>query len=184
MHLARPAKTRAGRFRFPGPRYMPSIPPITAATPPEDNHGPKRIRHRRRADACLRHRGQHPADGGLSPPYPRPLSLGADGPVPELSAKGPNRALAEPLPGPAEEALAALVRETGLSRIPGSLFERTPQGIFNTTPVIAPDGSVIARFRKLFPFRPYEQCVEAGAEFVTFDVPEVGRFGVSICYDM
>ena len=23
-----------------------------------------------------------------------------------------------------------------------------------------------------------------GAEFVVFDVPDVGRFGVSICYDM
>lgn len=102
----------------------------------------------------------------------------------ELCVRGPNRALAEPLPGPAEEALTALARETGLWLIPGSLFERTAEGIFNTTPVIAPDGSVIARFRKLFPFRPYEQGVESGAEFVVFDVPEVGRFGVSICYDM
>jgi predicted amidohydrolase len=26
--------------------------------------------------------------------------------------------------------------------------------------------------------------VEAGKEFLVFDVPEVGRFGISICYDM
>jgi predicted amidohydrolase len=36
----------------------------------------------------------------------------------------------------------------------------------------------------MFPFRPHEQGVEGGSEFVIFDVPEVGRFGVSICYDM
>lgn len=102
----------------------------------------------------------------------------------ELCARGANRAFAEPLPGPSEARLAALARETGLWLVPGSMFERTEQGIFNTAPVIAPDGSVIARFRKLFPFRPYEREVEAGSDFVVFDVPEVGRFGVSICYDM
>ncbi len=102
----------------------------------------------------------------------------------ELCVKGPSRALAEELPGPAEATLCDMARETGLWLIPGSLFERRPEGIFNTTPVIAPDGTVIARFRKLFPFRPYEREVEAGTEFVVFDVPEVGRFGVSICYDM
>ena len=36
----------------------------------------------------------------------------------------------------------------------------------------------------MFPFRPYEDGVEAGDEFLVFDVPEVGRFGVTICYDM
>ena len=36
----------------------------------------------------------------------------------------------------------------------------------------------------MFPFYPYEVGVTAGHEFCVFDVPEVGRFGVSICYDM
>jgi hypothetical protein len=31
---------------------------------------------------------------------------------------------------------------------------------------------------------PYEAGVEQGTEFCVFDVPDVGRFGVSICYDM
>ena len=35
-----------------------------------------------------------------------------------------------------------------------------------------------------FPFYPYEVGVTPGHEFCLFDVPEVGRFGVSICYDM
>ncbi|MDX1482722.1 MAG: carbon-nitrogen hydrolase family protein, partial [Woeseiaceae bacterium] len=33
-------------------------------------------------------------------------------------------------------------------------------------------------------FYPYEAGVSAGKDFCVFDVPEVGRFGVSICYDI
>ena len=39
-------------------------------------------------------------------------------------------------------------------------------------------------WRKMFPFEPYEANVAAGREFLVFDVPSVGRFGLSICYDM
>ena len=105
----------------------------------------------------------------------------------ELSALGP-RHEAEPLPGPTEARLCALAAETGLWLIPGSLFEKaaTADGdrVYNTTSVINPEGLVVKRFRKLFPFRPYERDVAGGNEFCVFDVPGVGRFGVSICYDM
>ena len=105
----------------------------------------------------------------------------------ELAPLGP-RHEAEPLPGPTEQRLCALAHETGLWLIPGSLFERAagPVGdvVYNTTSVINPQGEVVRRFRKLFPFRPYERDVAGGNEFCIFDVPGVGRFGVSICYDM
>ncbi|WP_235578261.1 carbon-nitrogen hydrolase family protein [Pseudorhodoferax sp. Leaf267] len=106
----------------------------------------------------------------------------------ELAALGPKHSTAEPLPGPTEARLCELARETGLWLIPGSLFEQVdgPHGtrVYNTTPVINPEGEVITRFRKLFPFRPYERDVEGGTEFCVFDIPGAGRFGVSICYDM
>jgi predicted amidohydrolase len=106
----------------------------------------------------------------------------------ELAALGPKHDKAEPLPGATEARLSELARETGLWLIPGSLFERVegPGGpiVYNTTPVINPQGEVVARFRKLFPFRPYERNVAGGTEFCVFDVPGAGRFGVSICYDM
>ena len=106
----------------------------------------------------------------------------------ELSALGP-RQVPEPLPGPTEQHLCELARETGLWLIPGSLFEHVVRDdgssvTYNTTSVINPKGEVIRRFRKMFPFRPYEKDVAAGSEFCVFDVPQVGRFGVSICYDM
>lgn len=104
--------------------------------------------------------------------------------VGELAAFGPRLDRAEPMPGPAEARFAGLARETGVWLIPGSLYERSGDAIFNTTPVINPDGEVIARYRKMYPFRPYERDVAAGSQPVVFDVPGKGRLGVSICYDM
>lgn len=102
----------------------------------------------------------------------------------ELAPFGPNPDRAVPLPGEVEARLGAIARRHGLWVVPGSLFESLDGVLYNTTPVINPQGEVIARFRKLFPFRPYEKGVTAGTEFVVFDVPGAGRFGVSICYDM
>lgn len=104
--------------------------------------------------------------------------------VGELAAFGPRLDRAEPMPGPAEERFAAIARETGFWLIPGSIYERSGAAIFNTTPVINPDGEVIARYRKMYPFLPYERDVAAGDQCVVFDVPGKGRLGVSICYDM
>ena len=94
---------------------------------------------------------------------------------------------AEPLPGPTEARLCELAAETGLWLVTGSMFERvkTPHGdvVYNTASVINPQGEVIRRYRKMFPFRPYESAVAAGNEFCIFDIEGAGRFGVSICYD-
>lgn len=111
-------------------------------------------------------------------PWVRMVVLG------ELGIFGPDPALAQPLPGPAEQFLCEVARKNRLWLIPGSLFEQRDGAVFNTTPVIDPDGKVIARYRKMFPFFPYEAGVTPGSEFVVFDVPGAGRFGVSICYDM
>jgi len=102
----------------------------------------------------------------------------------ELAAFGPAPKHAQPLPGPAEGAFCEMAARYHVWLIPGSLFERRGDGIYNTAPVIDPTGRVIARYRKMFPFQPYEIGIRPGAEFVVFDVPAVGRFGVTICYDM
>ena len=102
----------------------------------------------------------------------------------ELCGFGANTGLAQCLPGDAETFLRALAREHGLWLIPGSLYENHAGTVYNTTPVIDPDGRVVGRYRKLFPFAPYERNVAAGDQFLVFEVPGVGRFGISICYDM
>ena len=66
------------------------------------------------------------------------------------------------------------------------MFETAADGrIYNTASVIDPRRRIWSRsYRKMFPFRPYETGIEAGTEFCIFDVPGVGRFGLSICYDI
>lgn len=103
---------------------------------------------------------------------------------PELASFGPGVARAEPMPGDTEQRYCALAKKLGVWLIPGSIYEAADGEIFNTAPVINSDGQVVTRARKLFPFLPYESGVTAGAEHCVFDVPEVGRMGLSICYDM
>jgi predicted amidohydrolase len=102
----------------------------------------------------------------------------------ELCVLGPLRSTAQPLPGPTEQAFCELAARHGIWLIPGSLFERVGDRVYNTAPAINPEGAVVGRYRKMFPFQPYEQGIEPGHEFLVFDVPGVGRFGLSICYDM
>jgi predicted amidohydrolase len=102
---------------------------------------------------------------------------------PELCSFGAGLKFAEPMPGPTEARYQALAKKHGIWLIPGSFYERLADDVYNTTPVIDPQGQVIARYRKMYPFLPYEKGVKHGTEFVLFDVPNAGRFGVSICYD-
>jgi len=102
----------------------------------------------------------------------------------ELATFGGWTGNAMPLPGEVEDTYRHLAAKHQIWLLPGSLYESTDHGIYNTAPVIDPSGTVIARYRKMFPFLPYEEGVASGTEFCVFDVPEVGRFGVSICYDM
>ena len=104
--------------------------------------------------------------------------------LPELNACGADRALAEPMPGPTESRFCDIARSHGIWLIPGSIYESSGEAIYNTVPVISPDGEVIVRYRKLFPWAPYEVATRPGSDFVVFDVPGIGRFGVSNCYDM
>ncbi len=102
----------------------------------------------------------------------------------ELAADGPNPRSAQPIGGPNELAFAEMARKHGIWLVPGSVFEKKDGRIYNTTPVLNPAGEVVTRYRKMFPFTPYEDGTEAGDEFCIFDVPNVGRFGIAICYDL
>jgi predicted amidohydrolase len=102
----------------------------------------------------------------------------------ELNAFGSDVGAAQPMPGPAEKRFCRIAKRNGIWLIPGSFHEKAGRRVFNTVPVIRPDGTVASRYRKLFPWCPYEKGVSAGNEFVVFDVPGIGRFGLSNCYDM
>lgn len=102
----------------------------------------------------------------------------------ELAPFGPYLHHAQRLPGPAEEAFRVMARRHRVWLLPGSLLEKRDGLIYNTTPVISPEGEVVCRYRKMFPFLPLEEGVTPGEEFCVFDVPEIGRFAVLNCYDL
>lgn len=105
--------------------------------------------------------------------------------APELCLQGPFHmaSAAEPIPGPISQFCADLARKYRVHLVPGSLYEKENDAIYNTAPVFDPQGQLIARYRKMYPWRPYEKTC-SGNETVVFDVADVGRVGVCICYDL
>ncbi|UCE90653.1 MAG: acyltransferase, partial [Pseudomonadota bacterium] len=95
--------------------------------------------------------------------------------------------LAEPVPGPTTEALAALAAELQLV-IVGSVFERRAAGVYhNTAVVLDNDGTLAGRYRKMhIPDDPgyYEKFYFTPGDtgFVPVDTA-VGRLGVLVCWD-
>jgi predicted amidohydrolase len=101
----------------------------------------------------------------------------------ELCSYGTDKKHAERLPGKAEIFYCQLAKEHDVWLIPGSQYEKLGDDIYNTSSVINNKGEVISRYRKIYPFFPYETGVTPGSDFVVFDVPQ-GRIGLAICYDI
>jgi len=108
------------------------------------------------------------------------------------------RAAAEVLPapggegGPAYEMLRGLARRHGITVHGGSIIEDGGEKLFNTTLVFGPDGTEIARYRKIHLFditapdgTGYRESAlyGAGQELALFEAGGI-RFGCTICYDM
>ena len=100
--------------------------------------------------------------------------------LPELCTYGASTELAVSMPGEVENCFREAALKNDIWLIPGSIFERNGEDVFNTAPVINPKGEVIARYRKQYPFLPYEKGVSAGEDFVVFDIPGAGRIGLII----
>jgi predicted amidohydrolase len=103
---------------------------------------------------------------------------------------------AEGLDGPVITALAAAARSIGAVVHAGSIVERAadgadpgPQGrgLWNTSVLLGPDGSVLATYRKIhrFGFGEGEPALmEAGADVVTAVLPGGTAAGLATCYDL
>jgi N-carbamoylputrescine amidase len=95
--------------------------------------------------------------------------------------------LAEPIPGPTTEALAAVARETGMVVV-GSIFERRTAGVYhNTAVVLDADGSLRGRYRKMhIPDDPlyYEKYYFTPGDlgFQAIDT-RFARVGTLVCWD-
>jgi formamidase len=89
---------------------------------------------------------------------------------------------AQAIPGPLTRCFAEMARRHRVWLQPGSLFELDDGLLYNTALVFSPQGELVARYRKMFPWRPWEET-RAGSDFCVFDIPGIGRFGLAICYD-
>jgi deaminated glutathione amidase len=101
----------------------------------------------------------------------------------ELCMSGLDMNLAMSIPNPSLDRIIGWAQKNNKWIIPGSFYEKEIDKIYNTAVVITPDGEIAARYRKIFPWRPLEET-EAGEDFCIFDIPQKGRFGLCICYDL
>lgn len=95
--------------------------------------------------------------------------------------------LAEPIPGPASDDLAALAKQLQLV-IVGSLFERRAAGLYhNTAVVLERDGTLAGRYRKMhIPDDPgyYEKFYFTPGDLGFQPIQtSVGKLGVLVCWD-
>lgn len=102
----------------------------------------------------------------------------------ELCAYGPDVRCAESNGGSAERAFCRFAKEAGVWLIPGSLFVKDNGSVFNEAIAISPDGEIRARYRKIYPWLPYEAGIESGRDFCVFEIEGIGRIGLSVCYDL
>jgi predicted amidohydrolase len=116
--------------------------------------------------------------------------------LPELFARYGSqrdmRASAEPFGGPITTALADAAHTHRLWLLGGSFCEAVGERVYNTSPLFAPDGELVASYRKIHLYdvdlpgqRPIRESAlfSAGDELVTRDVGDV-RLGLTICYDL
>jgi predicted amidohydrolase len=104
------------------------------------------------------------------------------------------RASARPIPGPFTDAFADVARRRAAWILVGSLAETShdPDRPYNTSVLIAPDGSIAATYRKIHlfdvavdagPVDTESARVSAGSERCVVDVDGIA-VGLTICYDL
>lgn len=101
---------------------------------------------------------------------------------------------AELIPGPTSERMAELARKLGIYLLAGSILEAIPDSskAYNTSLLYDPRGDMVARYRKVHLF---DVAIEGGVAVVESATrehgkniavveTEIGRMGLSICYDL
>ena len=77
-----------------------------------------------------------------------------------------------------------IAKELNVWYVPGSFYDHVNDEVKNVAPVISPQGNLVTTCTKIYPFLPYEKGITPGLEPCIFQVPEVGIFGMHICYDL
>ena len=77
-----------------------------------------------------------------------------------------------------------IAKDKSIWLIPGSFYEKVDDKIYNTAPVFNPDGKLVTKAKKIYPWLPYEENVDPGSDICVFNIPDKGIIGVHICYDL
>jgi predicted amidohydrolase len=103
-------------------------------------------------------------------------------------------ASAEPIPGLSTEPLAALARKHGIYLLAGSILECVAgeEKVYNTSVLFGPDGTEVARYRKVHLFdveipgrvHSLESATMLAGQSVVAADTSLGKVGLSICYDL
>ena len=103
------------------------------------------------------------------------------------------RETAETIPGPSTDLLATKAEEYGMYVV-GSIYERSNDAFYNSSPLIDPQGSIVGKYLKTHLFDAPDRVdikggiresdkVKAGSELPVFDT-SIGKIGVSVCSDL
>ena len=89
---------------------------------------------------------------------------------------------AEPMPGPSTEYFGALAKQHNLYIVAG-LVERDAHLVYNTAALLAPDGTLAGKYRKVcLPRDEIQAGVQPGHEYPVFQT-RFGKVGMMVCYD-
>jgi predicted amidohydrolase len=89
---------------------------------------------------------------------------------------------AEPIPGPSSDYFGQLSKKHELYIVAG-LLERDRHLVYNVAVLLAPDGSVAGKYRKVcLPRSEIEGGIQPGSEYPVFDT-RFGKLGMMVCYD-
>jgi predicted amidohydrolase len=89
---------------------------------------------------------------------------------------------AETIPGPSTQYFGELAKRHNLYIVAG-LVERDGHLIYNTAALLAPDGALVGKYRKVcLPRSEVDAGIAPGHDYPVFDT-KFGRLGIMICYD-
>ncbi|CAK8694851.1 omega-amidase NIT2-B-like [Clavelina lepadiformis] len=98
----------------------------------------------------------------------------------------------EPIPGPTTMSLAQVAKDCKVYVVGGSIPESDDGHLYNTCSVFAPNGEIIAKYRKMHLFDidvpgkirfQESEVLKAGNRFATFNAGPC-TIGIGICYDI
>ncbi|NOZ19610.1 MAG: carbon-nitrogen hydrolase family protein [Planctomycetes bacterium] len=90
--------------------------------------------------------------------------------------------VAQPIPGPATDALAGVARRHKIYLAAG-VYEREGQAVYNTAVLLDRQGRLVGKYRKVhLPYSELKGGLQPGNDYPVFDT-ELGRIGMQVCYD-